>query len=49
MVLKNTKNITTGKRMASKFRKMGFNATVFKRKDGTAKVSVSRPGRNKKR
>lgn len=48
MVLHNTKNKTTGKKMASKFRGMGFNATVFKRKDGNVKVSVSRPGRNKK-
>ena len=49
MVLHNTRGLRTGKKQAAKFRKMGFNATVFKRKDGTVKLSVSRPGKNKKR
>ena len=48
MVIHNTKNVRTGKVMASRFRKRGFNATVSKTKMGV-KVSVSRPGKNKKR
>ncbi len=37
----------TAKARAAKARKKGFNATVFKTKDGV-KVSVSRPGKNKR-
>lgn len=38
----------TGKARASEERKKGFNATVFKTKGGKVKVSVSRPGKNKR-
>lgn len=42
MVIRNTKNLTTGKIIAKRMRKKGFNASVFKVKGGKTKVSVTR-------
>ena len=42
MVVHRAKNITTAKMQAANARKKGLSATIFKRKGGLVKVSVTR-------
>jgi len=42
MAVRKTKNITTGKAVAERFRKRGFDATVYKVKGGKTRVSITR-------
>ncbi len=49
MVVHRARNMRTAKIAASKARARGFNANIFKNKDGMVKVSVSLPGKNKRR
>jgi len=42
MAIHNSKNITTAKKLASRFRKQGFQATVYNPKGKGVRVSVKR-------
>jgi len=42
MVVHQTKNLRTGRKRAMVFRQKGFKATVFKTRDGKARISVTR-------
>ncbi len=42
MVVKIAKNMTAAKKRAAKARAKGFNASVFKKKGGKVRVSVTR-------